>query len=53
MYNSLKSVTDQQVSSLNPMTRLFWEQVKAFQCKGIQGMRWHPMMIRLAILLHS
>lgn len=55
MHDSLKSVIDQQVSSLNnPMTRLFWEeQVKAFQCKGKQGMRWHPMMIRLAILLHS
>lgn len=32
---------------------LFWsEQQKAFQRKSC-GMRWHPMMIRFAILLHS
>ena len=33
--------------------KLFWEQQKeAFERKP-GGMRWHPMMIRLAILLHS
>lgn len=36
------------------LTKLFWEeQKKAFNVKGPQGMRWHPMMIRLALLLHS
>ena len=35
------------------LQKLFWEeQVKAFQ-SGPKGMRWHPMMLRLAILLHS
>lgn len=36
------------------LTKLFWkEQQKAFQAKGKGGVRWHPMMIRLALLLHS
>lgn len=35
-----------------PLAKMFWEeQVKAFSKKD-RGMRWHPMMIRLAILLH-
>ena len=34
-----------------PMAKLFWkEQLAAFKTKE-RGMRWHPMMIRLAILL--
>ena len=33
--------------------RKFWEeQQKAFHCKS-GGMRWHPMMVRFAVLLHS
>jgi len=37
----------------DPLAQLFWqEQMKAFRNKN-HGMRWHPMMIRLAILLHS
>ncbi|KAK7089540.1 uncharacterized protein [Littorina saxatilis] len=37
----------------DPLQRLFWEeQLKAFEKKE-HGMRWHPMMIRLAILIHS
>ena len=38
----------------DPFAQLFWaEQQKAFKCKGRTGMKWHPMMIRLALLLHS
>ena len=37
-----------------PLAQLFWkEQCKAFQVKGNRGMKWHPMMIRLALLRHS
>ena len=37
-----------------PLAQLFWkEQCKAFQVKGNKGMKRHPMMIRLALLLHS
>ena len=33
--------------------QMFWtEQKKAFGCKS-HGMKWHPMMIRFAILIHS
>ena len=36
------------------LTDLFWkEQCKAFNTKGRTGVKWHPMMIRLALLLHS
>ncbi|KAI8780681.1 Transposable element P transposase, partial [Biomphalaria glabrata] len=37
----------------DPLSKLFWEeQKKAFDSKAY-GMRWHPTMLRLAILLHS
>ncbi|KAI8771576.1 Transposable element P transposase [Biomphalaria glabrata] len=37
----------------DPLSQLFWEeQKKAFDSKSF-GMRWHPTMLRLAILLHS
>jgi len=37
----------------NSFIELFWkEQKKAFQRKNC-GMRWHPMMLRFAILVHS
>ena len=37
----------------NSFTEMFWtEQKKAFKLKA-HGMRWHPMMIRFAILVHS
>lgn len=40
-------------ATVNPLCKLFWEeQQKAFRQKE-KGMRWHPMVIRLAILLHS
>ena len=36
---------------VDPLAKLFWEeQMKAFQ-KPNRGMRWHPTMVRLAILL--
>lgn len=40
--------------NMNPLQALFWkEQVKAFSCKGPSGMKWNPMMIRLAIHLEA
>lgn len=37
----------------NDFVKLFWsEQKKAFNRRN-GGMRWHPMMLRLAILMHS
>ena len=38
----------------DPLARLFWnEQQKALGTKGETGIKWHPMMIRLALLIHS
>ena len=38
----------------DPLARLFWnEQQKVLGTKGETGMKWHPMMIRLALLIHS
>ena len=50
LHDSLKQCNKSQMTELQAM---FWEeQEKAFRCKD-RGKRWHPMMIRLAILLHS
>lgn len=51
LHKDLMDIDSSQIE--DPLTKLFWEeQVKAFSTKG-RGMRWHPMMVRLAILLHS
>lgn len=55
MHNSLKSVLENSTQSqMQPLQKLFWEeQLKAFSCNNKKSMRWHPTMIRLAILIHS
>ena len=52
LHQSLKDVIINQNIS-DPFLKMFWsEQTKAFgRQKG--GMRWHPMLIRFAILIHS
>jgi hypothetical protein len=51
MHSSLLSVMEDK--KMNTFVRLFWgEQQKSFQ-RNSKGMRWHPMMLRFAILLHS
>ena len=50
LHNELKQAVEQG-NITNPMAELFWkEQLKAFKTAD-HGIRWHPMMIRLAILL--
>ena len=52
MHNSLVSVLEDE--KMNKFLQLFWtEQKKAFAKDDPKGMRWHPMMIRLAIFLRS
>ena len=52
LHQDLKSILESSKIT-DPLAKLFWaEQMKAFKCKD-RGMRWHPMLIRLAILLHS
>lgn len=47
------SILGQSTMEEKSLIKLFWEeQVKAFGRKN-GGMRWHPMMVRFAILLHS
>jgi hypothetical protein len=51
LHNDLQKDVAQHIE--NPLHKLFWEeQTKAFTAKK-NGMRWHPMMVRLAILIHS
>ena len=52
LHQSLKDVIINQNIS-DPFLKMFWcEQTKAFG-RQIGGMRWHPMLIRFAILIHS
>ena len=52
LHGSLKSILQNETIT-NPFLHLFWEeQQKAFSRQN-GGMRWHPMMVRFAILLHS
>lgn len=49
----LKNIIDKCQMEEDSFVQKFWEeQQKAFRCKK-GGMRWHPMMIRFAVLLHS
>ena len=52
MHSSLVKIMDHQELS-NPLVKLFWEEQKKNFCRAASGHRWHPMIIRLAILLHS
>ena len=54
MHSELNRVmTEHQADIHDDLAKLFWqEQSKAFQTKE-KGMKWHPMMIRLALLIHS
>ncbi|KAK3919897.1 Polycomb protein Asx [Frankliniella fusca] len=39
---------------MTPLQKLFWEdQMKVLALDDKRGMRWHPMLIRLALHLHS
>ena len=50
LHGDLKKAVEEGVIE-DPLAKLFWEeQIKAFQ-KPNKGMRWHPTMVRLAILL--
>ena len=50
-HERLKNIMDS--AEKDSFTELFWkEQKKAFGSKA-HGMRWHPMMVRFAILIHS
>ena len=52
LHESLKDVIIGENITL-PFLKMFWsEQSKAF-VKQKGGMRWHPMLIRFAILIHS
>lgn len=50
-HNQLQGIME--AAQKDSFTSMFWEeQKKAFQ-HSPEGMRWHPMMVRFAILLHS
>uniref|UniRef100_A0A2C9LEN5 THAP-type domain-containing protein n=1 Tax=Biomphalaria glabrata TaxID=6526 RepID=A0A2C9LEN5_BIOGL len=52
VHSGIKNFLD-NAAITDPLSKLFWEeQKKAFDSKAY-GMRWHPTMLRLAILLHS
>ena len=52
MHTELKDIIDGAKID-DPFAKLFWEQQKkAFDSKD-HGMKWHPMMIRLAIMIRS
>lgn len=40
-------------SAKDPLHELFWEEQRKAFAAGRGGHRWHPMMLRLAIFLHS
>lgn len=54
LHEDLNKIISTHESEINDdLVRLFWqEQSKAFQRKE-RGIKWHPMMIRLALLIHS
>ena len=52
-HNKFKQMLDSCEMEEGSFVKKFWEeQQKAFQRRS-GGMRWHPMMVRFAVLLHS
>lgn len=54
VHTSLLSIMAKEEANItDPLTKLFWtEQAKNLKRPG-NGRRWHPCIIRLALLLHS
>lgn len=53
LHQSLATVMGENANKMGKFVKLFWlEQKKAFSC-SLKGMRWHPMLIRFAIMLRS
>lgn len=49
----LQVLENTDLNSVSPMVKMFWsEQQKNIQ-RSLTGKRWHPSMIRIALLLHS
>jgi transposase-like protein len=51
MHGSLENILNAELT--NPFLKLFWEEQKKNFSRPGNGRRWHPMSIRLALLLHS
>lgn len=52
--DELSSILRLNQHKMTPLQKLFWEsQMKVLSLNDKRGMRWHPMLIRLALHLHS
>lgn len=52
--DELSAILRSNQHKMTPLQKLFWEeQMKVLALKDKRGMRWHPMLIRLALHLHS
>ena len=52
LHKGMQSVLDSNDFS-DDLARLFWEEQKKNFSRSPKSRRWHPMMIRLALLVHS
>ena len=52
MHESLFNIMAEEKIS-DPFMKLFWEEQKKNFNRPAHGHRWHPMIVRLALLLHS
>lgn len=54
LHGTFEKIMEAHADKMTKIQALFWkEQLKALKCKGPSGMRWNPMMIRLAIHLEA
>ena len=53
MSHDFASIIDQGSKSMTPFMRLFWKEQRKMFCHLMQGQRYHPMMIRFCLSLHS
>ncbi|KAK3915666.1 Transposable element P transposase [Frankliniella fusca] len=52
--DELSSILRMNQHKMTPLQKTFWEsQMKVLSLSDKRGMRWHPMLIRLALHLHS
>ncbi|XP_034237897.1 uncharacterized protein LOC117643252 [Thrips palmi] len=52
--DELSSILNVHQNKMTPLQKLFWEQQRrALSLNDARGMRWHPMLIRIALHLHS
>ena len=53
MSHAFASIIDQGHESMTSFMKLFWKEQRKMFCYSMRGQRYHPMIVRFCLSLHS